>query len=302
MPAVRGHPGAEARAVGDGDARVVAVGHVEPPGIVEVVLGARALDRRHLLPVDVEHVVAFAVPARLRLQDVLDGSGVEPAAPRLEEDERLPVGGRRQELPVPRVEVRRVGRERRHLLPVHVVVEPREAVALVRHGDAAGLPERHRPVAVARPAVGAVADHERLHAPLEPVAHGEEVAERRVDRRDVASVVIRADAQKARPAVLRSRGRRPDVRHDPRPLEVGDRERLARVEMRAVVVPVGVPRVGRRTVGLEVFELGERRRVDRAGDGRLGEHRRRRRHESRKDTERERPPHDCPPLENWRGV
>ncbi len=59
--------------------------------------------------------------------------------------------------------------------------------------------------------------------------------------------------------------------------------------MRAVVVPVRVPRVRGRAIGLEVFELGERERVDRAGDRGLGQ--RRDGHDSRKKPQGEGLPH-----------
>ena len=114
------------------------------------------------------------------------------------------------------------------LLPVHVVVEVRHAAAaLVGDGDPAGLAERHRPVAVARPAVGAVADHERLDLRLEAVADREEVAERRVDARRRAAVVVDAQAQQPRPAVLVVGDRHPDVRHDAGALR-GPRARSSR--------------------------------------------------------------------------
>ena len=228
VPPVRRHPRAQPLPFRDGRARVLALGHVEAPGVVEVVLGAGALDRRDLFAVDVEHVVALAEPARLRLHDREHRPDVEPAALRVEKDPRLPVGRRRQGLAVARVEVRGVGRKARHLLPVHVVVHAEAACSLVGQRDAAGLFERHRPVAVARAAVGEVADHERADRALEAVADGEKVAERHVHARDRAAVVVDAQAQEARPAVLRPGGRRPDVRHDPRAGKVGDRQRLAR--------------------------------------------------------------------------
>ena len=66
VPAVRAHARAQPLPFRDGRAGVFALGHVETPRVVEVVLGAGALDRGDLFAVHVEHVVAFAEPARAR--------------------------------------------------------------------------------------------------------------------------------------------------------------------------------------------------------------------------------------------
>ena len=102
------------------------------------------------------------------------------------------------------------------------------AAAFVGDRDLAGLAERHRPVAVAGAALGAVADHQRADAALEAVADGEEIADRRVHARGGAAVVIDAQAQQPRPAVLVVGDRDPDVRHDAGSLEVGQHDRFTR--------------------------------------------------------------------------
>ena len=194
---------------------------MQAPGVGEVVLGSRAHQRRFLLAVDEKAVVALAEPARLGLHDREHRPDVEPAALHVEEDVRAAVVGSRELLPVARMKVRGVWRQRRALLPVHVVVEMvHAAAALVRKSDSARPAKRHRPVAVAGPAVGTRADHRGLDGALEPVADGEEVAERSVDRRLGAPVVVDAQAHQARPAVFVGRHRDPEVRDHARPFEI----------------------------------------------------------------------------------
>jgi hypothetical protein len=252
------------------DAIVRAVVDVEAPRVVEIVLAAGPLDRRLRRAVDPEEVVALAEPARLRLHDGEHGADVVALALRLEEDVVRAVGGRRQHLPVARVEVRDVRRQRRHLLPVDVVVQVgAAAAALVRDRDAGRLLERHRPVAVARAAVGAVDHHERLHLRLEPVPDGEEVADRRVDARDRAAVVVDPEAEQLRPAVLVVRDRHPEVRDDAGALQVGEHGRLTGNRPLAVVVRVPVRVVRRRAIGGEVLGLEEAVRVRQTRHGLL---------------------------------
>ena len=272
VPAVGRHARAETLALRDRRARVFAFGDVKAPGVVEVVLRARALDGRRLLAVHVEHVVAFAEPAGLGLKDREHGPDVKAAALRVEKDPGLSIGGSRQSLAVPRMEVRGVRGKRGNLLPVHVVVETDAPRAFVRDGDPAGFPERHRPVAVAGPAVGEIADHERANRPLEAVSDREEVAVAATSTLGVgAAVVVNANAQEARPAVLGARCRRPDVRHDARAGQIGDGQCLPRQRMLAVVVPVGQGRVRRRAMSGEVLQLREVDRIHGARDRGLAE-------------------------------
>ena len=79
VPPERGHPRPQARAFGDRSARVGSAVHAQAPGVVEVILGAGALDRRLLLAVDEEEVVALPEPAGLRLDDRQHRSDVMPA-------------------------------------------------------------------------------------------------------------------------------------------------------------------------------------------------------------------------------
>ena len=268
MPAVAGHARAEPRAVGDRDAGVEAIRHVEAPRVGEVVLGSRALERRLRLAVHVEAIVALPEPAGLRLHDREDRADVEAAALHVEEDVRAAVVRRRKLLPVARVEVRRALGQRGDLLPVHLVVEVVDLPpALVRQRHAAGLAERHRPVAVARAAVGARADHRGLDHPLEAVADAEEVAERRVDRGLGAPVVIDAEAHEPRPAVLVGGDGDPQVRHDAGALKIREHDLLAGDRVPAVVVRIRVRARRGRPLGLEVLQVREVERVPRLGDG-----------------------------------
>ncbi len=211
VPAVSRHARAEARAVRHGHAVVRPVDDVQAPRVVEVVLGAGADDGRLRLAVDVDPLVAFAEPAGLRLDDAEHRSGVEAPALHVEERVDLLLGFRRQLLLVARVEVERVGRQRGHLRPVDVVVDVVEAAAaLVRQRDLAGFREGHRPVGVARTAVGGRPDHLGLDPSLEAVADGEKVADRRIDRGLRIAVVV--DAQAERAAATRTRWRRSSAR------------------------------------------------------------------------------------------
>ncbi len=265
MPAVRRHAGPEPRAFRHRDAVVRGVVDVEAPGIVEVVLAAGALDRGLRGAVHPEEVVPLAEPAGLGLDDGHHGADVVPLALRVEKHVVRAVGRRGKRLPVPRVKVRRVLGQRGQLFPVHVVVEVRDApAALVRDRDPAGLLEGHGPVAVSGPAVGAVDDHHGLDLGLEAVAHREEVADRRVHRRHRAVVVIHAQAEQFRPAVLVVRDRDPHVRDDAGALEVREDGRLARDRTLAVVVRVPVLVIGGGSKRLEVLGLGQAERVGKA--------------------------------------
>ena len=270
VPAVRRHPRAEVGSLRNRHPGIRALRHPQAPGIVEVVLGARALDPRGLLAVHVDPLVPLAEPARLVLDDAQHGADVVPASLR---GEHLvgPAGPGRQRLPVARVEIGGAGRQRRELRPVHVVVQVRHpAAALVGDRDAARPRERHRPVAVAGAAARTVADQQRVDRALEAVAHRERVAERGVDTRFRAAVVVHAQPQQARPPVLVRRHRDPHVGDDAGSLQVGEHDRLARQRPLAVVVASGVGVVARRPPRAEVLQLGKAEWVDRRLSGSLG--------------------------------
>ena len=255
MPAVSAHAGPEARALGHRNPGVGTFADVEAPGVVEVVLGARTFERRLRLAVDVEEVVALAEPARLSLDHREHGAHVVAAALHVQHLVR-PSPRVRQGLPIAGVEVGRVGRQRRQLLPVHLVVEVMDAATpLVRDRDAARLAEGHGPVAVPRTTVGAVADHEGLNRSLEAMAHGEEVAQGCVHAGGGAPVVVDAQAQQPRPPELAVGHGDPDVGDSTRAFEVGQHRRLAGDRPLAVVVRVGVGVVRGRAPSREVLGL-----------------------------------------------
>ena len=111
VPAVRGHAGADAGAIGDRDAGVEPRRDAEAPRVVEVVLGARALDVRLRDAIGVEAFVALAEPAGLVLDDAEDRADVVPA-PAHREDLVRPARLGWQRLPVARVEIRGTRRQR----------------------------------------------------------------------------------------------------------------------------------------------------------------------------------------------
>jgi hypothetical protein len=253
-----GHAGPEAGALRHRHSGVGPVVDVEAPGVVEVVLAARAFDRGLRLPVDVEEVVPLAEPARLGLDDREDGPDVVAPAAHAQDLVGRAVGGRGEGLPVPRVEVGRALGERGELRPVHVVIEVGDTPAtLVGDGDPARSPKGHRPVAVARATLRARAHHQRADGPLEAVAHGEEVAEGRVDARHGAAVVVDAQAQETRPAVLARGDGQPDVVDDPGAFEVREHDGLSRDRSLAVVVGARVRVVRRGPASDEILELEE---------------------------------------------
>ncbi len=93
--------------------------------------------------------------------------------------------------------------------------------------------------------------------------HREEIADRRVDRRDAAAVVVNAQTQEPRPAVLIRRDRQPDVRDDAGSGQVCEGHRLAGDRPFAVVVRIPVRVVGGRAQRLEVLRLRKPREIDR---------------------------------------
>ena len=135
------------------------------------------------------------------------------------------------------------------------------AAAFVGDGDLAGFAERHRPIAVAGPAVGAVADHERLDLGFDAVADREEVAHGRVHAGRVAAIVIDAQAQQPRPAVFVVGDGHPDVVDHAGPLQIGQHGGLARNGPLAVVVRVPVGVVGGGPVRGEVLRLSQPERI-----------------------------------------
>ena len=262
VPSIRAHARAQPRPLGDGDAGVEALADVEAPRIVEVVLGAGPLEGRGLLAVHVEEVVALPEPARLRLYHRHHRPHVV-AAPCGGEDLVGPASRVGQGLPVAGVEVRRVVGQRRPLLPIHLVVEVvHTAAALVGHRDAARLPEGHRPIAVPRAPLGAVANHVRLHGPLEAVAHREEVPQGSVDAGDGTAVVVHTQAEKARPAILARGHGEPDVGDHARALQIREHGGLAGDRPLAVVVRGRVRRIRRRPARDEVLRLEEAEGVE----------------------------------------
>ena len=263
VPSIRRHSGTEARAIRNRHARVRSGGHAQAPCVVEVVLGARALDEGLFVAVDVEEVVAFAEPAGLVLHHAQHRADVVSPAPHVEH-----VVGRahrrRHGLLVEGMEIRRVGRQTRHLLPVDVIVEVgNPSPTLVGDRDATRLLEGHGPIAVPRAPARRVADHQRLHLPLETVADAEEVADRSVDAGRWAAVVVHAEAQQSRPPVLIGRHGQPDVRHDARSREVREDDRLTGNRTPAVVVAVEVEVVARRPASREVSQPRQVREVRR---------------------------------------
>src|ERR1017187_1617686 len=97
-------------------------------------------------------------------------------------------------------------------LPIDVIVKHGDgAAAFVGDGDLARYAEGHRPVTIAGPAEGAVADDHGIEVALVTVPHAEEVAQGDVDTRGLLAVVIDAHADQARPGELIVGHGKPDV-------------------------------------------------------------------------------------------
>src|SRR5438874_2664091 len=111
-------------------------------------------------------------------------------------------------------------------------------MAFVGDGDAARLSVRHGPIAVARAAVRTVADHVGVEIALGAVADAEEIAQRGIDARSLAAIVVDAQAQKAGPGELAVGYRKPDVSDHAGALEIGHDECLAGKDALAVVVRI----------------------------------------------------------------
>ena len=209
------------------------------------------------ISIDVEKVVSLTEPARLGLDHGEHRS--HEVAPSFDVEERVAAAARaRKRLPVVRVEIGSVLGERGKLSPIHLVIEVLHAPgSLVGKSDAAGFAEGHGPERVSRSSLRADPNHGRLHFGLETVSRSEKVAERHVDARAVAPVVVHAKAEKARPAVLARRDGEPDVTHDTGTLEIGEHRGLPGDRPLAVVVRGKVRVVGRAAVRGEVLGCEE---------------------------------------------
>ena len=244
-----------------GDAPVPVVGVLEErvrrPRGVEVVLGARAVERRRpLLPVDEEHVVALAVPHDAGVVDVVVDADVVPLA-RDVGDQVVAVAGRvlallAQHRPlvlavgerlgelvvVPGVEAAEVGGQRSELGVVHVVVEGVDRLpGVVLDLDPRPSGERHREVAHHRPSLARPRrEGEGGEGVALVPALPEEVADRRLDGGRRLPVPVHAQDDVV-PAHGRRRGsdRHPDVGDDPRALHIEDVAAGARGDLRHVV-------------------------------------------------------------------
>ena len=235
------------------DAEVRRTRPLEAPGGQEVVLRPRAPDRGLRLAVDIDLLVALAEPGRAAHPDAEDRADEVALALRLEQQVVLALADGIF-LAVLRVEVGRVVRQAVELDPVDVVVEQAEGLrALVLDLDPGRLAERHAPEGV----VGIAAfdddrDADDLAALAEAV--GEEIADRRFDRRPGVAVPVDPEHELLvvgralrRPALgLGPEEGDPDVGHDAGPLRVHQDVGRARrhIEVVPVALDVGVaPRV-----------------------------------------------------------
>ena len=136
-------------------------------------------------------------------------------------------------------------------------------------GQARLLPERHRPVAVER-AAGIHADGERRDLGVFTPAHGEEVAERHLDRWLLLVVPVHAEDGIAPVAG----GRHPDVLNRAGSRDLAERERRSgrhddeRIDLPALPeLARGVRRAAGRRHGAFAFSAVEILRTDRTGLG-----------------------------------
>ena len=183
VPTVGGDPSLFALRLADRRAHSQVAREPQIPRVIEVVFRPRAHQRRLLLAIHVESIIRLAKPAPDRVLRREDRPHVLSLALAVEDGvdgERL----RRILLPVSRVEVQRVLRERLQLQPLALEVDGHPLGALVVHLDAAVLAEGHSPVAVQRAPVAADLDGERGDIRLHPVPGGEEVADGALNRWD----------------------------------------------------------------------------------------------------------------------
>ena len=213
------------------------------PGVGVIVLRTRAVERRPVLAVDPDHVVALAPPAQGPLEHA-EVRADEMPGPFGGEEEIVPVLVRREVLPVLGVEIRRVGGEIGELAVIDVIVErvdgPRP---LVLDRDPARLAEGQEPVAVPGPPLRRARDRQRDEVPVQAVPDAEEVADGRLDRRGFLAVPV--DPEDDLPAVERLGGdRRPDVVDGGGAVDLGQDGGLPRPDDDRVAVPAAR---GRRT-------------------------------------------------------
>ena len=192
----------------------------------EIVLGTGAADGGELrVPVQEELDLAFSPPAL-----VVDAPGqvrshVVALAAHSFQDGVVLLGRVRVRAAELGVEVARVGRD----LPQRVgdlVVEDHLLLVEVLEGDAGQLPERHHPVAV-EGAARVDRDREGADLPVPAEAGGEEVPDRRLDGGALLAVPVEAQDREA-PV---PGGRHPDVLDRPRPLDLGQGEGPAGLDL-----------------------------------------------------------------------
>ena len=157
-------------------------------------------------------------------------------------------------LPIVAVKVSDVRRQRRMLLPIHVVVKHGDrTVAFIGDGDLAGFAERHLPITISRAAERADADGHGIQVALIAMADAEEIAQGDVDAGSFLAVVIHSQPHQARPGVFVVGHGDPDVIDDAGAAQIGHHECLARKDALAIVVAADVAVVARDAVRGEIL-------------------------------------------------
>ncbi len=244
VPAVRREPAVLPVGLLDRHSGIRVGEEAEVPGVGEVILRAGPHDRRLLLAVYVEAVVRFSEPASETRLDREDRAHVVPLSAPFEEDvgrERL----RRELLAVARVEIERARGEPGELHPVDLKVDREASAPLVLELDPRERMKRHAPVAVESASVRGDLDGKRVHIGAHAVSRGEEIADRRLDARDLGAVPIDPEDERPRIPPVLARDRKPDVPDFARTLELGQCGALPRREVPGVPVRLGIEKPAR---------------------------------------------------------
>jgi len=233
-----------------------AVMRAKPPAVAEVILRAGAPQARFGFAVNKEEIIPLPVPPGGHILHALHGAHVMP--PPLEIGQQVVAPHHaRMLLPVHRVEISRVPRQRLVLLPVQVIVKRvAPPVAFIGDRNARRLAERHRPITVPPAAIRRHLDRQRHKGFIQPVADAEEIANRALDARVLLAVPIHPQRQQPRVERRRMGDGVPKMRDHARPFQVGQHQRPPRLDRPRIRIPVMPVRVrGRFAHGLEVFEL-----------------------------------------------
>ncbi len=197
--------------------------HPHVPRLVEIILRPRPLNRRRLLPIDIEHIVPLPEPVTYR---VLRGKHRPHILTfPLADKHRIRLAHlRRILLMIPSVKIQTPLRLLLVLDPVDMIVTGRRILLrLIGQRNLRLFLKGHLPITITPPAVRANLHRQRINISPHPVAGRKKIPQRRLHRRHIRAVPINPQNHRARiPNIPRIRSH-PYMIDLPRPFQMSDR-------------------------------------------------------------------------------